>query len=295
MAVSGLEQRCAPLILRQPVWSPWGVGVLIPWSCDEEEAEHPHHASEKPKLQRRRSHSWAGHASLMQKALYAHLFQERLGSTAAVAVNRTDGQKHGGKSDGSSGTNDSKSTSVSASTFISGSSSSNDDWGGDLGNNTPTEVNYQYESNANIEELAVAEAEAELCGVATTLAIRNLPTNLTRAQLLQAVDESGFASRYDFVHMPHQFEMRKSLGFAFINFTHVDAAQEFQATWHKSRRFTGKGTSNRVKPLNVSVARVQGCPASALKAKSKKIRNDSYRPLLLLAGSVDKDDCRAIA
>lgn len=293
MAVSGLEQRCAPLILRQPVWSPWGVGVLIPWSCDEEEAEHSLDASEKPKLQRRRSHSWAGHASLMQKALYAQLFQERLVTTAAVAVNRTDGQKHGGKSAGSSGTNDSKSPSISASTFISGSSS-NDDGGSDLGNNTPTEVNYQYESNATIEELAVVEAEAELCSVATTLAIRNLPQNLTRAQLLQAVDESGFASRYDFVHMPHQFEMRKSLGFAFINFTHVDVAQEFQATWHKSRRFTGKCNSNRVKPLNVSVARVQGCPASALKAKSKKIRNDSYRPLLL-AGSVDKDDCRSIA
>lgn len=104
--------------------------------------------------------------------------------------------------------------------------------------------------------------------VATTLMIRNLPYSLTREELEQAVDESGFADMYNFVYLPHKWN--KQLGFAFINFVDVVAAKNFHAGWHKSQRFKSKCPKG-IKPLNVSAASVQGHTAHELQTYLQKI------------------------
>lgn len=104
--------------------------------------------------------------------------------------------------------------------------------------------------------------------VATTLMIRNLPYSVTREELIEAVDASGFADLYNFVYLPHRWN--KQLGFTFINFINVDVAQRFHAIWHKSRRFKAKCTKG-IKPLNVSVATVQGHTSEELQAYMNKI------------------------
>merc|ERR1712050_603475 len=72
----------------------------------------------------------------------------------------------------------------------------------------------------------------------TTLAIRNLPFNLSQQDLLQAVDDSGFAGLYDFIYLPHKFKEHRNMGFAFINFVDADVASQFLAKWHQSRCFS---------------------------------------------------------
>jgi hypothetical protein len=113
---------------------------------------------------------------------------------------------------------------------------------------------------------------------ATTLAIRNLPYNVTHDELLLAVDASGFAGLYDFVYLPNKFNEHRNQGFAFINFVDVTVAQQFHATWHKSRRLTKKMPFKTIKPLNVSVAAVQGA-ANRVMANSQ--RKDASKNSLL--------------
>lgn len=89
----------------------------------------------------------------------------------------------------------------------------------------------------------------------TTVAVRNLLYSLTLDELLSAIDESGYAGTYDFVYLPHKGKEQKNLGFAFVNFLTVDAADRFATEWHRSRRIK-VGTTHQ--PLNISAAAVQG-------------------------------------
>eukprot|EP00443_Scrippsiella_acuminata_P064120 CAMPEP_0115394964 /NCGR_PEP_ID=MMETSP0271-20121206/12540_1 /TAXON_ID=71861 /ORGANISM="Scrippsiella trochoidea, Strain CCMP3099" /LENGTH=445 /DNA_ID=CAMNT_0002818657 /DNA_START=62 /DNA_END=1399 /DNA_ORIENTATION=- len=58
----------------------------------------------------------------------------------------------------------------------------------------------------------------------TTLMLRNIPNNYTRAMLKELLDSEGFMCRYDFLYLPHDFKTQAGLGFAFVNLiTHEDA------------------------------------------------------------------------
>jgi len=58
----------------------------------------------------------------------------------------------------------------------------------------------------------------------TTLMLRNLPNEYTRAMLLQLLDSEGFFGMYDFVYLPVDFQSWKGLGYAFVNLvSHADA------------------------------------------------------------------------
>lgn len=52
---------------------------------------------------------------------------------------------------------------------------------------------------------------------------------LSRSQLLDLLDVSGFRGRYDFVYLPIDFSTRASVGYAFINFSTVGSAELFVA------------------------------------------------------------------
>jgi len=51
----------------------------------------------------------------------------------------------------------------------------------------------------------------------TTVMLRNIPNNYTRAMLLELLDSQGLIGRYDFVYLPFDFKTEAGLGFAFVN------------------------------------------------------------------------------
>merc|ERR1712137_561022 len=58
----------------------------------------------------------------------------------------------------------------------------------------------------------------------TTLALKNLPGDVTRRNVCQMLDRESFCNMYDFVYVPANFKTMKSCCYAFLNFVdHVVA------------------------------------------------------------------------
>merc|ERR1712226_620452 len=66
----------------------------------------------------------------------------------------------------------------------------------------------------------------------TTVMFRNVPYNCTRDELLAVLDAEGFQGKYDFVYLPADFRTRSGFGYAFINFSLQQHAEDFQKTFH---------------------------------------------------------------
>jgi len=111
----------------------------------------------------------------------------------------------------------------------------------------------------------------------TTFMIRNVPLDVTQADLLERLDASGFADLYDFVYMPSSFDQLENKGYAFVNFCSVAVAGAFVGAWHKNRPWGMRGGQQ----LNISPAAIQGLHANVKKwagARMKRIRNPALRP-----------------
>lgn len=65
----------------------------------------------------------------------------------------------------------------------------------------------------------------------TTMIIRNVPKNITRAMLMQCLDEAGFAGQYNFVNLPLAYDSHKGFGYAFVNFLCGSVAECFLRTF----------------------------------------------------------------
>mmetsp|Transcript_22876 Transcript_22876/g.73903 ORF Transcript_22876/g.73903 Transcript_22876/m.73903 type:complete len:253 (-) Transcript_22876:423-1181(-) len=114
----------------------------------------------------------------------------------------------------------------------------------------------------------------------TTLMVRNVPVMYTQDMLLEEWKNVG---TFDFLYLPRTAGGQTNLSYAFINFTTEAEAVAFQSTWHKKRlaEFTAR------KPLNISVAEVQGLRANLTQLRKKRSRCSDTRqsqPLVLVGG-----------
>jgi RNA recognition motif-containing protein len=119
----------------------------------------------------------------------------------------------------------------------------------------------------------------------TTVMLRNVPNNYTRAMLLDLLDSKSFRRRFDFLYLPIDFARKCGLGYAFVNFvTHEDAKHAMQLL---DRFDDWKVPSQKSLQLSWSV------PLQGLTANIERYRNNSvmhsdvpeqFKPLLLKDG-----------
>lgn len=114
----------------------------------------------------------------------------------------------------------------------------------------------------------------------TTLMVRNVPVMYTQEML---VLEWPNNATYDFLYLPYSCSMQRNLSYCFINFTSERAAMAFKNHWQKRRlsQFSSR------KPLNISIADVQGRECNLLeldKKRVKRIKVEQCQPLIFEDG-----------
>lgn len=119
----------------------------------------------------------------------------------------------------------------------------------------------------------------------TTLMLRNLPNDYTRAMLLQLLDTQGYLGHYDFVYLPMDFKTGCSLGYAFINMVTPEDAERLM------KHFTG--FSNWAMPSRKVAEVTWSSPNQGLAVHIDRYRNsnimhssvsDDFKPVLFQQG-----------
>ncbi|CAK9254674.1 unnamed protein product [Sphagnum jensenii] len=122
----------------------------------------------------------------------------------------------------------------------------------------------------------------------TTLMIKNIPNKYSQAMLLQLLDRHCLhcnsnrkdpkepESAYDFVYLPIDFKNRCNLGYAFVNFTTVEATKRLYKAFHAQQW----EAFNSRKICQVTYARVQGRVALEEHFRNSRFAcdNDEYLP-----------------
>lgn len=68
---------------------------------------------------------------------------------------------------------------------------------------------------------------AEMPQCRTTVMLRNIPVEYTRALLVELLQNHGYNEQFNLVYMPMDFQNRVGLGYAFINFESTEVAELF--------------------------------------------------------------------
>jgi hypothetical protein len=119
----------------------------------------------------------------------------------------------------------------------------------------------------------------------TTVMLRNLPNDYTRAALLELMDQRGFPLKYDFVYLPIDFKFQAGLGYAFVNFV---SPQDAQRCWEVFEGFQDWGLKTS-KTCSVT----WGDPLQGLEAYITRYRDspvmhndvpDEWKPVLFKDG-----------
>uniref|UniRef100_A0A7S1AHG0 RRM domain-containing protein n=1 Tax=Noctiluca scintillans TaxID=2966 RepID=A0A7S1AHG0_NOCSC len=142
------------------------------------------------------------------------------------------------------------------------------------------DIEERSEGQASKETILV-DGEVALSDSVTTLMIRNLPRRLAQKTLLEELDNTGFAGLFDFCYMPCCFDSGAGKGYAFVNFTTVEAAERLITAWHKTHRF---GLKECDVPLNIAPASVQGLIRNTSKWRAprmSRVRNPNLRPFVV--------------
>jgi hypothetical protein len=72
----------------------------------------------------------------------------------------------------------------------------------------------------------------------TTVMLRNLPNNYTRAMLLDLLESKGFASVCNFLYLPIDFKTQAALGYAFVDLADQAVVQRFWKTFDGFSKWT---------------------------------------------------------
>jgi hypothetical protein len=147
-----------------------------------------------------------------------------------------------------------------------------------------------WSNNSDVaDEIAIFDHQDSECFVPeacrTTVMLRNLPNNYSRAMMLELIDKEGFAGLYDFIYLPIDFKSRASLGYCFINLVNHEAASRFRATFD--------GYSDWILPSRKVCGISWSGPHQGLEAHIERYRNspvmheavpDMYRPAIFQDG-----------
>jgi len=119
----------------------------------------------------------------------------------------------------------------------------------------------------------------------TTVMLRNLPNNYSRAMLLKLLDTEGFTAEYNFVYLPMDFKSHASLGYAFVNLVDPKVAARFWEVFG--------GFSRWVVPSQKVCSVSWSHPYQGLEAHIERYRNspvmhedvpDEYKPMVFKDG-----------
>lgn len=148
---------------------------------------------------------------------------------------------------------------------------------GDVGRSRTLSMNDVSDSLANSEELPV--------GPLTTVMLRNLPNNYSRAMLLKLIDAEGFCGQYDFIYLPMDFKSHASLGYAFVNLATSEEARRFFETFEGFHRWVVP--SQKVCSVNWSHP-YQGFDAHIERYRNSPVMHedvpDDYKPMVFHNG-----------
>jgi len=116
----------------------------------------------------------------------------------------------------------------------------------------------------------------------TSAMLRNLPNDYTQAMLLKLLHAEGFAETFDFVYLPVDFRSGSGLGYAFVNFTSPDTAEEFH------RHFSGfnEWSVASDKVCEVTWSSLQGLEAHVQRYRNSPVMHESvpeeHKPALFV-------------
>ncbi|CAK0799559.1 unnamed protein product [Prorocentrum cordatum] len=118
----------------------------------------------------------------------------------------------------------------------------------------------------------------------TSLMIKNIPMVVTQGDLLDLVDQTGFANVYDYVYQPTDFDSRTTQGHAFVNFVTPRDAREFFIRWNGSR-LTGVAGAGTIATavLEVKASALQGYEENVRRwtaSRMRRISNSELHPFI---------------
>lgn len=136
----------------------------------------------------------------------------------------------------------------------------------------PTCARSDYCGRQEVESFTSRRQKTNECATTTaalltTVMVRNIPNEYTRAMLLELIDCSGFAGSYDLVYLPMDFQKKVSLGYCFINFTDSEVALHFchrfasVCEWKTySNKVCEVAWSESTQGIDANIQRYRNCP-----------------------------------
>jgi len=129
------------------------------------------------------------------------------------------------------------------------------------------------------------QAHSKRASLRTTVMLRNMPNNYTRANLIDLLDSEGFIGKFDFVYLPIDFRTHAALGYAFVNLVSPEDAQHlhqrmdgFSKWLFPSSKACSVSWSNPHQGLESHIARYRNSPLM------HEVVPDEYRPVLFKDG-----------
>uniref|UniRef100_A0A7S2NE37 RRM domain-containing protein n=1 Tax=Alexandrium andersonii TaxID=327968 RepID=A0A7S2NE37_9DINO len=120
----------------------------------------------------------------------------------------------------------------------------------------------------------------------TTVMLRNLPNDYTRAMLQKLLEKRGFGNKYDFLYLPTDFTRRAGLGYAFVNMLSAKDAQAIRDSLEGFRQWSlpstkvcSVGWSNPTQGLEANIERYRNSPVM------HTCIPDEFKPILLKNGA----------